>query len=417
MNTNKRSIAGLLSRLGPGLMFAAVAIGVSHLVFSTQAGAGYGFSLIWLIVLISLLKYPAFRFSSDYASATGNSLVPAYAKISKLAVTWLAIGFVADMFSATAAVALVSAGLFVSVLGLPLSGPQVAVGLLIVSGLLLYKGQYTRAERIIKVLVIAFSVLAVIAMFSSIPQIGSNGRAVFAELSITETNILFIIALAGWMPIPTNGAVLLSTWVREKRIASGDAFDARTARADLRIGFTLTIVLAICFTVLGTAVLFDTGREVPTSAGGFATELLSLFTAAIGTWAYPIIAAAAIAVMWSTLIALMDVMPRVSDRLLGILTHRADDAPPRYALFLTIQVVGCSLILLLLISSFNTFVMFATSVGFITAPAIAYYNYRAITSEEVPAEHRPGSFITNWNRVAIVAMTLFALGFILTSVL
>ena len=257
MNAKQNSLVRLLGRLGPGLMFAAVAIGVSHLVFSTQAGAGYGLSLVWLVVLISLLKYPAFRFSVDYASATGKSLVPAYAKIGKIAVAWLVIGFVADMFSATAAVALVAAGLFISVLNLPLTGPQAAIGLLIVSALILYKGQYTRAERIIKVLVIIFSVLAVIAMVSAVPEIGAEGRAIFADISLTQANLVFIIALAGWMPIPTNGAVLISAWVREKRQASGDAFDAQAARSDLRIGFTLTIVLALCFVILGTAVLLS----------------------------------------------------------------------------------------------------------------------------------------------------------------
>ena len=415
MNTKQNSLIALLGRLGPGLMFAAVAIGVSHLVFSTQAGAGYGLSLIWLVILISLLKYPAFRFSTDYASATGKSLVPAYSKIGKVAVAWLAVGFIADMFSATAAVALVAAGLFISVFNLPFSGPQVAVGLLIVSALILYKGQYSRAERIIKVLVILFSILAVFAMFAAVPQLGAEGRAVFGELTPTRTNLLFFIALAGWMPIPTNGAVLISAWVREKRKAAGDQFDIKTARNDLRVGFSLTIVLALCFVVLGTAILFDTGREVPTTAGGFAAELLSIFTSSIGNWAYPVIAIAAIAVMWSTLIALMDVMPRVSDRLIGILAHRSEDAPPRYATFLAVQVIGCSIILLFLIGNFNTFVAFATSVGFITAPAIAWYNYVAITSDDVPPEHRPGPFITMWNRVAIAAMTIFAVGFIYTN--
>ena len=54
-----------LAKLGPGLMLAAAAVGVSHLVYATRAGADFGLSLIWLIVLISILKYPAFRFASN----------------------------------------------------------------------------------------------------------------------------------------------------------------------------------------------------------------------------------------------------------------------------------------------------------------------------------------------------------------
>ena len=38
-----------LQSLGPGLLFAGAAIGVSHLVQSTRAGAEFGFGLIWAL--------------------------------------------------------------------------------------------------------------------------------------------------------------------------------------------------------------------------------------------------------------------------------------------------------------------------------------------------------------------------------
>ena len=105
--------------VGPGLMLAAAAVGVSHLVWSTRAGAEYGLSLVGLITIIVVLKYPAFRFALDYASATGRSLVTAYSNISKIALAWLAVGFFFDMFIATSAVALVTAGLVISIFKLP----------------------------------------------------------------------------------------------------------------------------------------------------------------------------------------------------------------------------------------------------------------------------------------------------------
>ena len=48
----------ILARIGPGMMLAAVAVGVSHLVYSTQAGANYGLSLFWVILVISLFLTP-----------------------------------------------------------------------------------------------------------------------------------------------------------------------------------------------------------------------------------------------------------------------------------------------------------------------------------------------------------------------
>ena len=49
-----------LKKLGPGLLFAGAAIGVSHLVQSTKAGAEFGFGLIWALLLCNLFKYPFF---------------------------------------------------------------------------------------------------------------------------------------------------------------------------------------------------------------------------------------------------------------------------------------------------------------------------------------------------------------------
>ena len=43
-------------KLGPGLLFAGAAIGVSHLVQSTRAGADFGLGLLWALLLVNLFK-------------------------------------------------------------------------------------------------------------------------------------------------------------------------------------------------------------------------------------------------------------------------------------------------------------------------------------------------------------------------
>lgn len=402
----------LFARIGPGMMLAAVAVGVSHLVQSTRAGADYGLSLIGLIVVIVILKYPAFRFAVDYSSATGRSLVTGYANVSKVALGWLAVAFFVDMFIASGAVSLVTAGLFISIFNLPFSGPVVAVAIMVVSAAILLNGHYAKAERIVKLFVLAFSLLAVTAMFFAMPLLGSDGRDLFAQLTPGRSLAVFVIAMAGWMPMPMTGSIFHSMWVCERRRGGDTEFDYQRSLSDLRIGYGLALVLAICFVVMGTAVLFQTDRVVPASAGAFASELLLIFTTVIGDWSYPIIAAAAIAVMWSTQIALLDALPRVSDRLFGVITGRPDDQPGRYTRFLILQVVGVSVILLFLMSGFSTFINFATSTGFIAGPAIAYYNYRAVTSSEVSAEFRPDKKLIIWSWLSIVSLTMFAVVYI-----
>ena len=52
----------ILNKLGPGLLFAGTAIGVSHLVQSKKL-AQFGFGLIWALVIAIILKYPFFRYA------------------------------------------------------------------------------------------------------------------------------------------------------------------------------------------------------------------------------------------------------------------------------------------------------------------------------------------------------------------
>ena len=399
------------SKLGPGMMLAAAAIGVSHLVQSTRAGAEFGLSFVWLIVLVSVLKYPAFRFAVDYASLTNHSLVYAYSRLGRIPMVWLLVGFFVDMFVATSAVSLVTAGLLISVFDLPYSGPHVAIGVAVVSALFLLNGQYGKAERLIKVLVVVFSLLTITAMLLALPLLGAGDRDLFAQITPSRTLAVFIIAIAGLMPMPMTGSVFLSMWAREKKSMGGDKIDHRSSVADLRFGWILTVVLAISFTIMGTAILFQTDRVVPTNAGAFASGLLSIFTAIIGRWSYPVIAATAIAVMWSTVLALMDALPRVTSRLVDCMTGRAEEVKTKYTTLLAVQVVGVSLIMLLLLHSFGAFIDFATSAGFITAPALAYYNYRAVTSADVSSHYKPTSTLLVWHWIGLAAMSAFAIAF------
>ena len=405
-------MSNLTGRVGPGIMLAATAVGVSHLVFSTQAGGNYGLSLALLIVAIVLLKYPAFRFAVDYASATGHSLVTGYSKISRVALVWLLVSFTVDMFLATGAVAMVTAGLIISVTDLPFAPPHVAVALMIITAAILINGQYSKAEKIVKTLVVLFTALVILATVFSLPLLGSGNRAIFAELTMDRSLAIFVVAMAGWMPMPTNGAVMFSKWICEKRQLTGEQFDRGSASFDFKLGYGLTLVLALCFVLMGTAVLFGTGREMPGSPPAYAAELFGLFTTAIADWVYPVIAIAGIAVIWSTQVALMDIFPRIMDRLTGILAHRPDDAPPRYRQFLAIQVAGVAIILLLLIEGFTAFLFFTTSLGFITSPAIAYYNYRAVMSDYVPEEYKPATGMVLWSWAGIFFLTAFAVAFL-----
>jgi Mn2+/Fe2+ NRAMP family transporter len=63
----------LLKAIGPGILLAGAAIGVSHLVQATRAGAEFRFGLLGLLVLACATKYPFLEFGPRYAAATGRT--------------------------------------------------------------------------------------------------------------------------------------------------------------------------------------------------------------------------------------------------------------------------------------------------------------------------------------------------------
>ena len=107
-----------LNSLGPGLLFAGAAIGVSHLVQSTKAGAEFGFGLLWALLLVHLFKYPFFQFGPRYATATDESLLDGYKRLGKgVLIAYFALNL-ATMFTIQAAVTIVTAGLASNLFGI-----------------------------------------------------------------------------------------------------------------------------------------------------------------------------------------------------------------------------------------------------------------------------------------------------------
>jgi Mn2+/Fe2+ NRAMP family transporter len=64
---------------------------------------------------------------------------------------------------------------------------------------------------------------------------------------------------------------------------------------------------------------------------------------------------------------------------------------------------------------FTTFLFFTTSMGFIASPAIAYYNYRAVSGDDIAAEYRPTTGLVLWSWAGIFFLAAFAVAFLWTN--
>ncbi|MGA9239637.1 MAG: divalent metal cation transporter, partial [Robiginitalea sp.] len=133
----------LIRNLGPGLLFASMAIGTSHLVLSTKAGATYGWLMIFPILLANLLKYPFFEYGIRYTNVTGRSLIEGYSRRGKGYMWVYAVITLFTTFTILAALYVVTAGLLANLFKITsLSVSGIALGLfLFISGVLIV-GRY-----------------------------------------------------------------------------------------------------------------------------------------------------------------------------------------------------------------------------------------------------------------------------------
>ena len=111
-------LRGVARSLGPGILFAGAAIGVSHLVQATRTGALFGLWPIVVILFAHIAKYPAMVFGPRYAAATGVSLIEAYREQGRLPLASFAVIAVGTSFTILAAVTLVCASVLRTALGL-----------------------------------------------------------------------------------------------------------------------------------------------------------------------------------------------------------------------------------------------------------------------------------------------------------
>lgn len=401
---------------GPGLLFAGAAVGVSHLVQSTRAGAGYGLSLILVVVLANVLKFPAFRFGSHYAAATGRSLLEGYRLQGRWALWLYAALTLATMWTVSAAVTVVTAGLLGSLIGVAGHPVALSAALLALCAGLLAWGRYHWLDRVMRVVVVVLTLSTLAAAAMIAPQIDwSAGRWMPDVAAWTAKDLAFVAALVGWMPSAIDVAVWQSLWTLARARDAGSAARGdvvaqheqavvspahlRGVLLDFDIGYLGTALLALAFVLLGAGALYGKGVAFAPTAGGFAGQVIEMFVVALGEWARPVIGVSALAVMASTTLTVADGFPRA----LAVLWQRLQgpEAPLSvdvdvgagrrvYLLGIAVLSVGSVVVLSVLLTSLADLVDLATTLSFLTAPLLAWLNHRAIHGAEVPTALRPG---------------------------
>lgn len=396
--------------VGPALLFSGAAIGTSHLIQSTRAGAIYGLGLLIVIVLICILKYPSFRFGVDYGHATRRSLLVGYRELGQWAPLLFATISLAVFPIVYAALASATAGIVVAVFGLTLPVPALGLVILVMAAALLLAGGYDWLDVVNRVLVAFLVVSTLIVTALVLPRVDWGTLGEIGWISDPKA-ILFIVALAGFMPNPLDVSVTMSMWTAEaQRGQQGDEVSLRDARLTFLSGYVLTGFLALCFCIIGAGVMHARQIAPETSAPGFAQQIIALYSETLGEGAAAIAAIAALSVMATTVLAALDIGGRNAASTWQQVTGKESDAVFQRAYQITIPtlIVATAAVLFIFTSTFTALLDLATSAAFVAAPVVATLNHLVVTRCTMPEGGRPGRAMRALNIAAIFVMTSLA---------
>jgi len=371
----KSTWASKFSALGPGIVMASAAVGGSHIIASTQAGAIYGWELVSIVILANLFKYPFFRFGVQYTLDTGNTLLEGYRQKGKF---YLWLFFALNVFATvinTAAVGLLTAAILTFIIPIPLPMPVLSSLVIVVITCILLLGKYRLLDSLSKIIMIALTITTVSAVVIAFMRNGIHGVAPadFVAPSPWElSKLAFLVALMGWMPAPIEISAINSMWVVAKRRLTKVSY--QDGLFDFNVGYIGTAILAVVFLALGALVQYGSPETVEMVGGKYIAQLINMYASTIGDWSRLLIAVIAFMCMFGTTITVIDGYSRTNVESLRILLGKQESS----VRILNVGMIFAALSGLAIIFYFNNAVgpmlKFAMIASFVSAPIFAWLN-------------------------------------------
>ncbi|WP_269526864.1 Nramp family divalent metal transporter [Coraliomargarita parva] len=406
------SLTNLWKALGPGILVACAAVGGSHLVWSTRAGAEYGWQLLWLVIFANLLKFPFFLYGQRYTAATGESLLAGYQRHGNVYV-WIFLGI--NILTGTINIAGVGmlSGALLAGYGIPLSVPVLTVTLIIVCAVLLLLGHYKLLDLLAKIIITFLAVSTLAAVFLAIPNRPEIAPDFVANSPYQWTAFAFIVSLLGWMPAPVDLSAWSSLWMFSREKQTGHFATVKESAIDFYIGYLAAAVLAVLFVALGALVMYGTGESFSASGIGFSQQLVNLYTATIGDWSRLLILTAAFVTMFSTTLTCVDGYPRslaACCSLLGRLPVKRFQQI--HQIWIVVSVIFAAVVVLCFVKNLLQLLTFAAVICFLTSPILAFINLKVMCGPNVPHQYRPGVFLRTLSWTGIAFFVLMSAGYL-----
>lgn len=272
--TPPTTFRGKLKSVGPGFVTAATGVGTGDLIAALVAGASFGMTLIWAIIVGAIFKFFFTEGMGRWHLATGRTILEGWHSLGRWATGYFGVYSVLWGFSYGAAAMSTSAIMMVTMFPImPLWAWAIIHGL---AGMaLVLTGKYKLFEKVMTVMIGIMFVTVVGSAVIIMPEIGNILSGLVPRTG--DSSLLLVMGLLGGV----GGTITMASygyWVREKQWEGRKWIPMM--KLDTAVGYIITAVFTVSLLIVGAEFLYGTGIPIEGEEG--LVTLSSLFAAEFG---------------------------------------------------------------------------------------------------------------------------------------
>ncbi len=329
----------LLAVVGPGLITSNVDNDAGGISVYTQAGAQYGYALLWSLIPMTIALYVTEEMCARMGVITGKGLSDLIREEFGFRSTFFVMvtGFFVDLANVVAEFAGIAAAMQIFHVSKYISVPIAAV----LVWVLVLRGTYRQVEVIFLAACVLYLSYVVSAIFAKPDWLEAARNTVIPSLHFNAGYLVMLTGLVGTTIAPWQFFYLQAGFV-EKKVS---ARQYPQARADVLIGSISCMVIVFFIIVCTAATLYVTGQRNISDAAEAAKALIPL----AGKWAGTLFAFGLLnASLFAASILPLSTAHVICEGLgfeAGI-DHKFNEAPIFYWLYTILIAVGAGIVLL-----------------------------------------------------------------------
>src|SRR5271157_5475069 len=401
----RRRLTLLLAVVGPGIITSNVDNDAGGISTYTQAGAQYGYALLWSLIPMTIALYVTEEMCARMGVITGKGLSDLIREEFGFRPTFFVMitGFLVDLFNVVAEFAGVAASMELFGISRYFAVPVAAV----LVWFLVLKGTYRQVEIIFLILCVFYSSYLFSALLSKPDWILAARMTVVPTIHLDVSYLLILTALVGTTIAPWQFFYLQASFV-EKKVGQRQY---PQARLDVLVGSISCMIIVFFIIVCTAATLHQAGLTNITDAVDAAKALIPLagkwagFTFAFGLLNASLFAATILPL--STAHVICEGMGFEA----GI-DHKFREAPAFYWLYTSLILVGAGIVLIPHVPLWKIFIYSQVGNG-VWLPIVVIFILLLVNRKDLMGEHTNtlAFNVVAWiTAVAMIILTIVLMG-------